>query len=198
MPDRPVIVGYGDSVMLGQAGNGDDGTLGHMHKLSLITGYQVYNCAVGSEKVTVGGITASRIGDVTGLSGLKPSLVFVQHGQVDAIDAVSTSTFQPAYSSMISQIRAALPNVFIVCEALQGETASDTSRAAYNTAIYAAVTALADRRVVYDPSIINNFNWAAYGSGGIHFNAAGSLDVAQILAAAFQAFLPGTSAVASF
>ena len=87
---------------------------------------------------------------------------------------------------MIQQIRAGLPQVFIVCEALHGATATDTSRAPYNTTIQAQVTALADRRIVYDTSITTTSIGPLDGDGSIHFNAAGSLDVAQILAAAFQ------------
>ena len=192
MPVRPLIAAYGDSVVMGQAGNGGDSTLGHIHDLSRITGYQTANCASGSEEVSVEG--KLRTADVTSLANPKPSIVFVQHGQVDCMDSVTQSVFGAAYLSMIQAIRAGLPQVFIVCEALHGATSGDTSRAAYNTTIQAQVAALADRRIVYDTSIINNFNWAAYGDASVHFNAAGSLDVAQILAAAFAGFLPGNPA----
>jgi len=158
---RPACAFYGDSITFGTAGPGE-ATLNWTHHMGRLANYQVVNRGIGSTGVVYGGGTAgqTRTLDITGISPA-PAVVWITYGIVDIINSVSAGTYQTAYTAMLTAIRAGLPNAWIICNAILMDGSNNTTVSTFNTAIQAAVTGMADAKIVYVQGAFLN-----YGSAG--------------------------------
>jgi lysophospholipase L1-like esterase len=176
---RPLIAFYGDSITQGTTGTGNDATLNWTHHVGRLAGYQVANLGIGSTTVVGSGSSGqARTADLTTL-GTVPTVVLIMYG-VNDVGVSSTSTFQTAYSSMLTAIRTGLPNAFIICEAIMHYPADSNAQVPYNTAIAAAVAAQANAKTVYRSGGFTNYDQSA--GGGLHPSDVGSGQVAAQIA----------------
>jgi len=184
---RAMDAWYGDSIVLGTvAGVTYDARLHSAYILAHGLGRSAIRVGVGGSKVVNYG--RDNTANITGLPQAA-TRVFVPYGVNDMqayTGAGDITTFQASYQTMLANLRTGLPSariyalgIFPVASAI----ANSAQRSAYNTAIAAAVTAIADANIVYrstdgwiDPTIgVDTID-------GLHPNTSGYAKIAAALA----------------
>jgi len=179
LPQRRLCAFYGDSITAGQSTGSSpaDATTNWTHHVGRLAGYCVANLGIGGTLVSGAAADAgqNRTSDITGISPQVPSVVLIMYGVNDVIGAVGTSTFGTAYQSMLTQLRAGLPGVTILCEAIMHhQNPNTTDQDAYNAEIVSVISGLADPLIFYRTGGYDNFVTA---NGPLHPNIAGSCQV---------------------
>jgi hypothetical protein len=148
------------------------------------------------------GYAVSHTSEVTSLSPA-PAVVFSRWGTDDIIYGVPVSKFQSDYTSYLTALLAGLPSTTILYEeAIFPATAnafSAATRATYDAAIAAAVTAMNNPRVRY----VDTTNWfdpSVDTTDGLHINAAGfvkiyNAEIPVVAATSYSVTGPSTGAL---
>lgn len=167
---RASIAFYGDSIIQGTQGTGQDSSRCDAMKLATALGLACFNGGVGGTTVrnvsgsdNTSGESATRIAYLTSISPA-PSVVFIRYGLNDSNQVKGPETaaeFGSSYTAMLTSITAVLTSAAIINESII-KCVSQATRTTWDAAIASAVTAVNTLRGNSNCKFVSILNWTEY------------------------------------